>query len=94
MSETGRNDMREVFYSRNTWGGIETTYRMKCDVCGKYIMNPRRRGSDCMSMVFNTCGEDEITAACQGWSMDSSKNRHVCPKCMEEMAARGINPLG
>ena len=93
MSETRRIAMREVYHSRNTWGGIDTTYRMKCDVCGKYIMNPRRRGADCMPMAFLTCGEDEFTAACQGWSMDSSKNRHVCPKCMEEMAERGINPL-
>lgn len=86
--------MREVWHSRNIWGGIDTTYRMKCDVCGKYIMKTPRRGADSMPMVFLTCGEDELTAVSLGWSMDSSKNRHVCPKCMEEMAERGINPLG
>ena len=39
MSETRRIAVREVFHSRNTWGGIDTTYRMKCDVCGKYNKN-------------------------------------------------------
>lgn len=86
--------MREVWYSRGLWGETETTYRMRCDVCGKYIMKTPRRGADCMPRVFHTCREDELAAASQGWSMDSSKNRHVCPKCMEEMAGRGINPLG
>lgn len=86
--------MREVWLSRGLWGETETTYRMKCDVCGKYVMNPPGRGGDGMPRFFHNCGETELAAASQGWSMDSSKNRHVCPKCMEEMAGRGINPLG
>ena len=81
--------MRETIQSTNLYGGYDFKYRIKCDICGEYIMNPTRRGKDCTPREFLTCGEDDLCAISKGWSLLEGGGA-CCPKCREELAAKRI----
>lgn len=82
--------MRETIQYHNPYDGYDYNYRIKCDNCGEYLLNPQKRGMERLPREFRTCGEDELCAMSYGWSVN--EGRHVCPKCTEELVAKGLNP--
>ena len=75
--------MRMTRQKKNTFGGNDFFYSIKCDVCGSSLKMPAKKNKPEEEMAFRTCGEEKLSALARGWIVEG--NTAICDCCLKTL---------